>query len=465
MRKQTCLSSRIHPLYLLFLCLISAAPALAFSGSGAGSSADPYLITNAAQLQEMGNDLYAHYKIANDINAAETITWNSGAGFIPVGTYASRFQGSLDGNGHTITGLYINRAADYTGLFGVTETTSEVMHVCLADCSITGQTYTGILAGMNRTLIIDCCASGTVNGVNEVGGLVGQNTAYIQYSYSAGSVTGVVGVGGLAGTGGLIVDYCWSTAKVTGSNLVGGFIGLNATGTTTNSYAKGDVSGSQYVGGFVGQDAQATVINCYSTGLVTGTDPSSTGGFLGAEHSGYIGQSTYTDCFWDIMTSTQPTSYYGTGLTTEFMMQQSSFTNWDFANNTADGYEDIWTICQTTNYPKLLWQLLPGDFVCPDGVDLSDLFVFADQWLAMVLSYDIAPSNNPDGIVDLLDFAAFAELWLTTYDTSDLEAFAAEWLRHNAYSADIAPADAPDGIVNLLDFALFAENWLTGLEP
>jgi len=66
----------------------------------------------------------------------------------------------------------------------------------------------------------------------------------------------------------------------------------------------------------------------------------------------------------------------GTGKTTAEMQTLNTFTaaGWDF--NTP-----IWKICEGRNYPKLAWQIpIPGDLLCPDGVDLSDYSFFADHW-------------------------------------------------------------------------------------
>ena len=65
---------------------------------------------------------------------------------------------------------------------------------------------------------------------------------------------------------------------------------------------------------------------------------------------------------------------------------------------------------------------------------------------------DIAPGIG-DGIVDLRDINALADLWLTTPES-----------RLWNPSADIAPQGAPDGIVNFLDFAVIAEHWLATTE-
>jgi len=66
---------------------------------------------------------------------------------------------------------------------------------------------------------------------------------------------------------------------------------------------------------------------------------------------------------------------------------------------------------------------------------------------------DIAPGIG-DGIVDLRDIAALANLWLTTPESQ-------QWNP----DADIAPPGAPDGRIDFLDFAVMAENWLATTTP
>lgn len=67
----------------------------------------------------MLSDLSAHYKLMADIDMAaflEEIDME-GEGWEPIGTEANPFTGSFDGNGKTITGLYINRPQmNYVGL-------------------------------------------------------------------------------------------------------------------------------------------------------------------------------------------------------------------------------------------------------------------------------------------------------------------------------------------------------------
>jgi hypothetical protein len=69
------------------------------------------------------------------------------------------------------------------------------------------------------------------------------------------------------------------------------------------------------------------------------------------------------------------------------------------------------------------------------------------------LAADIAPLEG-DGVVDLLDFAAFAQAWLSSSGLPNWNA-----------RADLAPPGAPDGIVDVLDLAVLAESWLAGVAP
>ena len=144
-------------------------------------------------------------------------------------------------------------------------------------------------------------------------------------------------------------------------------------------------------------------------------------------------------------------------MTANQLKQQVNFTGWDFNN--------IWHICEGTNYPKLVWQIPAWDFVCPDGVDIFDLAEFCEQWLFEEIPADLAPPPDGDGIVNFADFAVFAEQWGIINDIYDLLDFSQQWLKTGLQfcSADIAPAPNGDGNVNEFDFALMAENWLAGL--
>ncbi|MCK4522235.1 MAG: hypothetical protein KAU20_06680, partial [Nanoarchaeota archaeon] len=259
-------------------------------------------ITNCVGLQAMQNDLSGNYYLANDINCtydtqnASGALYNGGAGFDPIGT----FTGIFDGNGHTITGLYINRpSTSFGGLFGYING-AEIKNLGLINVDITGNDY--------------------------VGGLVG---------YHIKSIT----------------TKCYATGAVSGDGYVGGLFGRCDYGVA-NCYSKCAVSGSSSVGGLVGwltQYSSRKLEKCYSMGAVSGS--SSVGGLVGSKTPG----GTITDCFWDTQTSGQGSSAGGTGKTTAQMKQQATFTNWDF--------DDVWDITESITYPFLQPITGGGDFV------------------------------------------------------------------------------------------------------
>ncbi|RZA30341.1 MAG: filamentous hemagglutinin N-terminal domain-containing protein, partial [Proteobacteria bacterium] len=66
-----------------------------------GFISSPYrlwmLVNNVHQLQGMESNLSGRYALGRDIDAAETASWNGGAGFTPLGLGSRRFDGQLDG--------------------------------------------------------------------------------------------------------------------------------------------------------------------------------------------------------------------------------------------------------------------------------------------------------------------------------------------------------------------------------
>ena len=93
--------------------------------SGSGTQADPYIIKTPAQLDRVRYNLSAHFKLGNDINLTPYLAFGGAGrakwgtrGWEPIGNSLSSFTGSFDGNGHKITGLWIDRSdTNYVGLF------------------------------------------------------------------------------------------------------------------------------------------------------------------------------------------------------------------------------------------------------------------------------------------------------------------------------------------------------------
>lgn len=72
---------------------------------------------------------------------SEKYSATTGTSWEPIGYYNNvAFKGSFDGNGKTITGLYINRSEDHQGLFGYING-GTVENVALVACMVAGGSY------------------------------------------------------------------------------------------------------------------------------------------------------------------------------------------------------------------------------------------------------------------------------------------------------------------------------------
>ncbi len=272
---------------------------------GDGSSDYPYQISDVYGLQGVGSGssagstLSSYYQLANNIDAVETVNWNAGLGFLPIGRSGNHFVGYVDGLSYIIDGLTINRpSVEYIGLFGLLNAVGIVLNVGITNANISGHNYTGGLAGWSAGLISNSYVDGNISGWNSVGGLVGQsNNTTINNSYSMGHVTGNDQVGGLIGYNSnvSVITNSYSTSDILGHNLVGGFAGYNnASSVIESSYSTGNANGHDYVGGFVGQNYNlSSITNSYSTGDAN-SDGAYVGGFAGMSYNAAIDNSYST---------------------------------------------------------------------------------------------------------------------------------------------------------------------------
>lgn len=329
----------------------------------------------------------------------------------------------------TITDCYVEGGSvigdGYVGaLAGGSGFVNATISNCYAKTSVSGDWPVGGLVGMNNGTVSDCYATGNVVGNDRTGGLVGANEelALVSHSYASGIIQGADDAGGLVGRNwGGTISNCYATGNVSGDNETGGLVGQNSgangyTATISNSYAVGDVTGYYNAGGLVGWNVgfldPAEITNCYSVGAVSGD--TSIGGLIGGNMSGSV-----VDSFWDKTTSGQSSSAGGTGKITSEMQTESTFTNagWDFVDETDNGIRDIWRLCnEGAEYPQLNWQFLPGDFVCPDGVDFIDFAIFGLAWMTepgdAQWNPDCDISRPNDNVVDTLDLDVFIKNWL-----------------------------------------------------
>ncbi|MFG1406937.1 MBG domain-containing protein [Xanthobacter sp. VTT E-85237] len=213
-------------------------------------------IANAHHLQLMSMNLGASYTLGANIDLSvlqqPAQMWSS-AGFSPVGSMATPFTGSLNGAGHTLANLYINRpSADYTGLFGATG------NATIANIGLLG---------------------GSVVGRGQVGGIAGY-----------------------AGNSNLLQVY--SSAAISGYNFTGGLLGESWIGSIVNSYVTGSVSALGSTGGLIGYAEATSLSSVYASGYVSGG--------VGGGLIGVFGYSpTLVNAYWDSETTGRSTSVGG----------------------------------------------------------------------------------------------------------------------------------------------------------
>ena len=255
-----------------------------FAG-GSGTAENPYQIANGAQLAKLAQDVnggknYAgtYFVLTADILLNDTEGWENWGStapahtWTPIGSGSQPFTGTLDGDGYSVSGIYINSGTDYQGLVGVLDNGGTLQNLGVKASYIKGRNFVGGLCGMNMMgNVTNCYNSGTVAGSNQVGGVCGWNyDGTVTNCYNAGNVTGNAYVGGVCGENDDNVTNCYNTGSVTGSNYVGGVCGQNYD-NVTNCYNTGNVTGNDaYVGGVCGDNYLGTVTNCYNTGSVEG---------------------------------------------------------------------------------------------------------------------------------------------------------------------------------------------------
>lgn len=273
-----------------------------WSGSGTGTEADPYRIFDASDLDQMRNFLGqsgVYFKLMDNIDLTSWINDNNPTeGWQPIGIESSPFQGILDGNNKTISGLKINRGeTNYIGLFGyVSKATFK--NFTLNGSTIVGAYYTGTLVG---------CASGvtmsgikvnftSVKGQNYTGGLIGLcktsavsisstnvNTSIITFTGKSNYYRGGI-IGGASSA--TTITSCKQNGPVKGSQNCGGIIGYSTnTLTIKSTSSKGDVTGGgtniSNIGGLIGHSTKTvTVTSCSHEGNVTGS-VGNIGGIIG----------------------------------------------------------------------------------------------------------------------------------------------------------------------------------------
>ena len=201
----------------------------------------------------------------------------------PIGKYDYRYQyrGTFDGNGKTITNLYINASQLYVGLFGYTYK-GTIKNLTFEYANVTNtKDYTGILVGyiensnLQNIKISNTCQ---IKGGKFTGGIAGKlnGNAYNCVNYA--TVQGIQYIGGLCGyysrsRTGNSMTACANYGNVTASSQrVGGLVGYFDSGTIQDCANYGGVKGTDYIAGMAGSVNKGKIQNVFSYGNISVTN-------------------------------------------------------------------------------------------------------------------------------------------------------------------------------------------------
>jgi len=353
--------------------------------SGSGTSEDPYIVTDAAQLRQISQAPSSVYRLNPSAGQDGEIDF-SGA-WTAIGSQEEPFTGELRGASNGNGGRVVTtvKGLGNQPLFHTIAGSAVISDIILQDQNVTASsTPAGLFAGSvlsgtqiagNNQADISVAPSPQISNIlidasNQIavsdptasytGGFAGYidsgdfSDIRVFANVSGGSYTG-----GFAGyiSGSANVKKSSSDGTISGSEKTGGFAGWVGSGVTiSDSYSTGAVirtagSTNAEIGSFAGY-SEATIQYSYAAAAVTydGADNPTDKGFIGTDNGG-----SYTSNLLDREASGQnstPTNA-ATSKTTKEMRLESTYLSltdpWDFAGETNNGTTDIWTILDPVN--------------------------------------------------------------------------------------------------------------------
>ncbi len=234
------------------------------------NSQQPIMTTDGHKIDAAS----ASYRLENDIDFSPLCSENT-RGWTPIGGEGIIFRGEFDGNGHSITNLYVDTDKRMAGLFGCLFGT--VKNLSVSGTVKSTKTDVGIIAGYSdqTARIENCTAYGEVSSshndlYSNVGGIVGgQNESTVTGCVNYASVKGSYNIGGISGQSGGELYNCVNYGSVEATGHGGGVGGNLYNGKIYNCANYGEVDGTGDCGGVAGEMFNcAQMFNCLNAGDV-----------------------------------------------------------------------------------------------------------------------------------------------------------------------------------------------------
>lgn len=264
-----------------------ALPFVKFAKGGDGSKDNPYIISSAGDLWQIGKEPNASYELANDIDMSEIAeAWT------PVGS----FFGQIDGKGNNVDNLMVCADDYYCGLFSYLNEGASLRNITFRNAKMhltEGNRFAGLVAGMSVKALVDSVyvkgfdVTADADANCEFGGLVGQATYYS--TIASDGITGAnYDLGQCSIVGGLVgdtrtsttIDACLFEGKAVAASVLGGIVGATGKGSSVkNNHVKAVLKAESEVGGIVADASRTEVKNNLVEGTLEGNY--AVGGILG----------------------------------------------------------------------------------------------------------------------------------------------------------------------------------------
>lgn len=216
--------------------------------------------------------------------------------------HLASFNGSFNGNGFGIYGLYISSDQPCVGLFGACEDAT-LTALTLSYATISASDEAGALIGhldaRDAAEITNCHVDADITATGHMaGGLAGSFTAHSESAVLSVTDCSAKGklyaknlAGGLIGTarytdsvGNLQIETCTSSVSINAQNAAGGMVGsLSLPATLLKLESSGTIAADSHIGGIVGEitsdTGYITVSECRNNASLVGQH--SVGGIVG----------------------------------------------------------------------------------------------------------------------------------------------------------------------------------------
>lgn len=324
--RNICISLIMGIAWILLLSgsVFAAEPKTSFAG-GDGTKENPYLISNARELESI-TELDKCYKLTQDIDM-------TGVKHTPIGKdIENPFTGTFDGNHHTISNVEMESDSVIIGFVGRLVENGEVKNLTLDGVKIqmTGDNgndmYAGGIVGFNlEASIVGCNLKGKIVVEGQasskrlyVGGIVVanekgmvkrcSNNAKIELENLDGSISGSF-IAGIVSHNRGIINECKNQGDITvssakGDIVIAGVVGMGDAETIKDCFNEGTIKASGnnqvHIGGIAGEIMESQKIQeCFNVGKVEIGNAAEYSAYLGGIVGYEIGENTITEnCYY-----------------------------------------------------------------------------------------------------------------------------------------------------------------------